>query len=208
MMRTFCKWHISFRLYSPFVHLLGLCALALQAKRYCEVVHAAERVWVILPEHCLPELQRLPVHRLGLRVLSLLAERLCHVVHAAERVWVILPEHRLPELQRLSVHRLSLCTPALLLKRLCHVVHDGPIHPPSASNAFKRIVEEPLADVLNEHRPPLHPIKWPLAALGQTVQDNESSEDSFPSLDKLFQAYLSRNAAYALLKSNRPPVVL
>jgi hypothetical protein len=37
--------------------------LALLTKRYCEVVHAHERVWVLLPEHYLHQLQRLPVHR-------------------------------------------------------------------------------------------------------------------------------------------------
>ena len=83
---------------AQFVHRLGLCALALILKRYCEVVHASERDWVILPKHRLYELQRLPVHRLGLCVLSLQAKRYCEVVHAAERVWVILPERRLREI--------------------------------------------------------------------------------------------------------------
>ena len=84
------------------VNRLGLGALALQAKRYCEVVYAAERDWVILPEHYLPELQRLPVHRLSLSVLALQAKRYREIVHAGERVWVIPPENRLPELQRLA----------------------------------------------------------------------------------------------------------
>ena len=54
-----------------------------------------ERVWVILPEHHLRELQRLPVRRLGQCILSLQVKRLCHVVYTGKCNCVILPEQRL-----------------------------------------------------------------------------------------------------------------
>lgn len=67
--------------------------LALLAERYCEVIHTHERIWVLLPEHRLPELQCLPVHGLSRCVLALLAKRRREIHHAPERAKVILPEH-------------------------------------------------------------------------------------------------------------------
>jgi hypothetical protein len=63
-----------------------------------EVAHTRDRTWVVLVQHFLPELQRLPVHRLGLCGFDLPVKRYGEAVHALERVWVFVPEYGLLQL--------------------------------------------------------------------------------------------------------------
>ena len=99
------EWHVCRLLYH-----LSLCVLTLLAKGSCEIHHAAERAWVIIPEHRLLEMQRL----LGLCVFALLAKRRCETHHAAERAWVILPEHRLLEMRDAKTQHLYAVHPTNL----------------------------------------------------------------------------------------------
>lgn len=63
---------------------------------------------------------------------------------------------------------------------------------------------QPTRSVLNKHRPPLQPIKSPLAASRQNGQDNESSDDPFQSFDELFRYPNSRDAHQGSPQNHEP----
>ncbi|KFY82529.1 hypothetical protein V498_08563 [Pseudogymnoascus sp. VKM F-4517 (FW-2822)] len=61
------------------------------------------------------------------------------------------------------------------------------------NSALKASHAQLMRPALNKHLPSLQPSISPPAASAQNVQDNDSLDDSLPSLDELFQAPRNRN---------------
>lgn len=58
--------------------------------------------------------------------------------------------------------------------------------------------------VLNKHRPPLQPSKSPPAASAWNVQDNDSLDDSLPSLEELFRPSQNRDILQVPHQNHKP----